>query len=129
MTLQDTIRERVEAYLAAVAGGKAADIVALYAPEARVEDPVGSGARIGHDAISTFYSALEGVDCDTELLTLRVAGDTAAFAFRVTTRTPDQLVIIEPIDVMTFDDEARITSMRAVWSPDDMAVAPRQEPN
>ncbi|MFW0793956.1 nuclear transport factor 2 family protein [Gordonia sp. CPCC 205515] len=125
MTVQNMIRERVEKYLAAVAGGNTADIVALYAPDATVEDPAGSEVRTGHTAIGEFYGALEGADCDTALLTLRVAGNTAAFHFRVTTRTPDQIIVIEPIDVMTFDDDTRITSMRAVWSPDDMTISPR----
>lgn len=124
MSLHDTIRERVEKYLAAVAGGITADIVALYAPDATVEDPAGSEVRSGHAAIGEFYGALEGADCDTDLLTLRVAGNTAAFHFRVTTRLPDQTIIIDPIDVMTFDDDARITTMRAVWSPEDMTTEP-----
>ncbi|MFW0787830.1 nuclear transport factor 2 family protein [Gordonia sp. CPCC 206044] len=125
MISPDVIRSRVTDYLSAVAGGRTADITALYARGATVEDPVGSEARQGLAAIEQFYGALQGADCDTELLRLRVAGDTAAFHFRVTTRTPDQTITVEPIDVMTFDDDGKITSMRAVWSPDDLTVEPR----
>ncbi|SLI41289.1 Steroid Delta-isomerase [Mycobacteroides abscessus subsp. abscessus] len=53
---------------------------------------------------------------------MRVAGDSAAFAFRVVTETGDQRITIDPIDVMTFDEQARITSMRAYWSPDDITM-------
>src|SRR5699024_6668248 len=63
-------------------------------------------------------------DISTELLTLRIAGDTAAFHFRVTTRHAGGASVIEPIDVMTFDDAGLITSMRAVWGP----AAVRHEP-
>ncbi|WP_435832013.1 hypothetical protein [Nocardia rhamnosiphila] len=31
----------------------------------------------------------------------------------------DQVVTIEPMDVMTFDDDGLITSMRAYWGPAD----------
>ncbi|BDB62201.1 hypothetical protein RDE2_39950 [Rhodococcus sp. RDE2] len=37
-------------------------------------------------------------------------------------KADEQTYEIEPIDVMTFDDEGRITSMRAVWAPSDMRV-------
>ncbi len=31
---------------------------------------------------------------------------------------------MEVVDVMTFDDDARITSMRAFWSQEDMQTVP-----
>lgn len=34
----------------------------------------------------------------------------------MTTVTGEQTITIEPIDVMTFDDQVRITSMCAFWS-------------
>ena len=74
------------------------------------------------DAIRAFYSAIEGLRRETELLAVRVSGSAAAFHFRVRTHLPDQVVEVEPIDVMTFDDDARITSMRAFWSPSDLHV-------
>ncbi|WP_368655912.1 hypothetical protein [Rhodococcus sp. 1168] len=55
------------------------------------------------------------------LLTVRVAGHCAAFHFRVVTETGDQTITIEPIYIMTFDDQARITSIRAFWSEDDVS--------
>ena len=44
----------------------------------------------------------------------------AAFHFRVVTPVGDQVYEVEPIDVMTFDEDAKITSMRAFWSPADL---------
>lgn len=38
---------------------------------------------------------------------------------RVVTETGSRTTTIEPIDVMTFDEDARITGMRAFWSPED----------
>ncbi|WP_030912430.1 nuclear transport factor 2 family protein [Streptosporangium amethystogenes] len=117
------INDAVVRYLDAVANGTADDIASCYAEDGTLEDPVGSEPRRGRAAIREFYSALEGACRDTELLTVRVAGDSAAFYFRVRIERGDRTFEIEPIDVMTFDEEQRITSMRAFWSGDDMREA------
>lgn len=122
MAYEDDVRAAVATYLDAVASGTSADIAALYADDATLEDPVGSEPKVGRDAIEKFYSALDAVTRRTELLAVKVAGTTAAFHFRVVTETGDQTITVEPIDVMTFDEQARITSMRAVWSPADLTV-------
>jgi steroid delta-isomerase len=114
------ITATVTTYLDAVARGSSADIAALYAENATLEDPVGSEPRVGKAAITEFYGALEGGSQETELLTLRVSGSSAAFHFRVVTPVGDQVYEVEPIDVMTFDADAKITSMRAFWSPADL---------
>lgn len=44
------------------------------------------------------------------------------FHMRVVTTTPGQVVTVEPIDVMTFNDEGLITSTRASWSPADVVT-------
>ncbi|MCK8669530.1 nuclear transport factor 2 family protein [Rhodococcus sp. HM1] len=118
--LTERIRATVNAYLAAVASGRAAEVAALYADDAVLEDPVGSEPRVGRAAITDFYKGLESTENTTELLTLRISGPNAAFHFRVTTKASARTYEIEPIDVMTFDDRGRITSMRAFWAPTDM---------
>lgn len=122
MASAEQISETVGQYLKAVAGGDAAVVAALYAENGTLEDPVGTPPREGRAAIEEFYGGLAGADISTELLTLRVAGDTAAFHFRVVTKAGEQSYIVEPIDVMTFNEAGEITSMRAVWSPSDMKV-------
>ncbi|QNG20143.1 steroid delta-isomerase [Rhodococcus triatomae] len=119
----DVITDTVRRYLDAVATGTAAQIAGLYAPDATVEDPVGSAPHRGTEAVTAFYAALENLRRSTELLALRVAGNEAAFHFRVRTEIDGNAHVIEPIDVMTFDDEGRITSMRAFWSAADMRQA------
>ncbi|MFI6451712.1 nuclear transport factor 2 family protein [Streptosporangium amethystogenes] len=116
----EKINDAVVRYLDAVANGTADDIASCYAEDGTLEDPAGSEPRRGRAAIREFYSALEGARRDTELLTVRVAGNSAAFYFRVRTERGDRTFEIEPIDVMTFDEEQRITGMRAYWSGDDM---------
>ncbi|WP_336085554.1 nuclear transport factor 2 family protein [Nocardia sp. SSK8] len=122
MASADDIRATVRDYVEAVGSGSAADIVALYREDATVEDPVGSEPHVGHAAIRKFYESFEQLERSSELFFVRVAGNSAAFSFRVVTRFGDQDFTLEPIDVMTFDENARIASMRAFWSQDDMVV-------
>lgn len=117
----EQIRAAVRGYLDAVATGSAADIADRYAADATLEDPVGSPPHTGRAAIEKFYRSLESARRSTELISLRVSGDSAAFGFRVITETGDRTITVEPIDVMTFDETARITSMRAFWSAEDIS--------
>lgn len=117
MANKDDITKTVQRYLEFVAQGRVDDIVELYADDAVVEDPVGTERHVGRDAIRRFYSAIEGAQGAAELVTLRVSGDEAAFLVRWTMTSVG--VRLEPIDVMAFDDDGRITSMKAYWSVDE----------
>lgn len=122
MASADDIRATVRRYVDLVGSGTAAEIVALYHENATVEDPVGSEPHVGHAAIRKFYDVIEPLERSSELFSVRVAGNSVAFGFRLVTRFGEQNVTLEPIDVMTFDENGLITSMRAFWSQDDMVL-------
>jgi len=114
------ITDTVNRYIELVAKGTADDLVELYADDATVEDPVGGEVHIGRKAIHGFYSSMNDVQRDCELVSLRVAGPEAAFLFRLTVIAGDHRMVIEPIDVMVFDDAGKIAAMRAYWSTADV---------
>ena len=114
------IRETVNRYIELVAKGSADDLVELYADDATVEDPVGGEVHIGRQAIHGFYSAVNDVQRECELVTLRVAGSAAAFQFRLTVTAGGHRMVIEPIDVMVFDDRGKVTATKAYWSAADV---------
>ncbi|NKR66297.1 steroid delta-isomerase [Rhodococcus hoagii] len=116
----ESIRNTVESYIKAVATGTADDVLALYAEGATVEDPVGTPVRTTRESIHEFYAIIEPFDQEAELVTLRIAANTAAFHFRLVTKMGDQTIGIAPIDIMEFDDDGKILSMRAVWGQEDM---------
>lgn len=118
----ETIRAVIERYVALVAQGTADEIVALYAEGATVEDPVGSTVLTSREEIRAFYATLEPMEQRTRLIEARVAGGEAAFLFEVLTPVGEQTYRLAPLDVMTFDDEGLITSMRAYWGEADMSV-------
>ncbi|MFG1792442.1 nuclear transport factor 2 family protein [Nocardia sp. NPDC049149] len=116
------IRDVVEQYVKLVGSGPTEAIVDLYAPDATVEDPVGTPVRRGHDAIREFYDIIAALDRETALNpeTVRIAGTEAAFQFTIVTRAGGHRFTLSPIDVMEFDEAGKITRMRAFWSQDDM---------
>jgi steroid Delta-isomerase len=119
MSSAEHIAETVNRYISLIAKGTADDLVELYADDATVEDPVGGEVHIGRQAIHGFYSAVENVQRECELVTLRVAGNEAAFHFKLTVSAGDTRMVIEPIDVMVFDGDGKVAAMKAYWSPEN----------
>ncbi len=120
----EAIRATVEAYVRAIAHGTVDEILALYAEGATVEDPVGTEVRTTRESLREFYAVIEPLKQTAELITVRIASNTAAFHFRLITDFGENTFEVAPIDVMEFDDEGKITSMRAFWGQDDMIQRP-----
>ena len=114
------ITATVHRYLELIANGGADDLVELFADDATVEDPVGSDVYIGRPAIHGFYGTLGNLERDTELLSLRVAGHEAAYIFAITFSASDGRMRLEPINVMVFNEDGKIASMKSYWSPSDV---------
>jgi len=119
MPSPEQIADTVNRYISLVAKGSADDLVELFADDATVEDPVGGEVHIGRQAIHGFYSAVHNVERECELVTLRVAGNEAAFHFKLIVSAGDTRMVIEPIDVMVFDGDGKIAAMKAYWSPEN----------
>ncbi len=101
-----------------------AGIVDLFAPDATVEDPVGSPLKKGHEEISAFFHA--GIEMGAKLTLdgpVRCVADHAAFAFHVTLDWEGQQTRIDVIDVFKFDDTGKVAEMRAFFGPENMGSA------
>lgn len=124
MVSAEHVESMVHRYLALVASGSADEIASLYADDATVEDPVGGGeVHIGRHAIAGFYRNIENIPRETELLALRVCGHEAAFMFAITVGAGEGARMrIEPIDVMLFNADGQIASMKAYWSPANVST-------
>jgi steroid delta-isomerase len=116
----DQVEAGVRRYLALVADGTAADIAALYAEDAVLEDPVGAEPLRGRDAIRDFYATIEPLAVTTRLMTLRACGGEAAFVFHIETDTGAGVAVLEPVENMVFDEDGLIRHMRAWWGAADM---------
>jgi steroid delta-isomerase len=110
----------VNRYLDFVAKGQPDEVAALYADDATVEDPVGGEVHIGRQAIRGFYGAIENAKAQTEVITLRVLGNEAAFHWTLSLDFGGSGMRIDILSTMTFDDDGKIASMKAYWGQDNV---------
>lgn len=119
MPSPDHIRSVYSRYVDLVSVGDSVAVAALYAKDAILEDPIGAPLQRGREAIQKFYAASAGAVKLTLSGPVRVCGREAAGPMLATLQGADgRRAYIDIIDVMTFDEEGLITSMRAFWSPD-----------
>ena len=111
------IRSVFQRYVELVTASDFEAIANLYAEDATVEDPIGSEPHRGRAAIREFYRASAGRVRLALEGRVRVAGREAAAAMIAHPTGADGMVV-DTVDVMTFDDAGLITSMRAYWSAD-----------
>ena len=126
MTDEAAIRATLDTYWAAMSNGDRAGWIGCFASDATVEDPVGTSVRKGHDEIGASYDETQALADSIELRPLgitNVCGNEAAFAMEIRPTIGGAVFSMHAIDVMTFDDDARITSMRAFWDASTMRPA------
>jgi steroid delta-isomerase len=121
---EKTMKEAMQAYIDGFNRADARAVADLYADDATVEDPVGSKLKTGKAAITEFYefSMKTGAKLKLAAPIRGSHGNSAAMAFDVELKMPEGQAVIRVIDVMTFDEAGKFTSMRAFWAPGDMEV-------
>jgi steroid delta-isomerase len=121
-----TIRATVEAYCAAFTARDRDAYTGLFAEDAWIEDPVGTPRREGREAIGGFFDESSGMADAIELRQtgpVRVAAGECAFPMQARPEIGGTTYCVDIIDVMTFADDGRITTMRAFWDPAEMRPA------
>jgi len=118
MPSEQVMKAAMQAYIETFNRGDPQAVAALYTADATLEDPVGSPPKRGRQAIEAFYTHSIGTGAKLALdAPIRGShGNAAAMAF--TARIGPLTVRV--IDVMTFDEAGRFTSMRAYFGPGDM---------
>lgn len=122
MISEQKMKQAMQAYIDAFNRDDAEAVIALYAEDATVEDPVGKEPMAGKAKISDFYRMAMKTGAKLSLAApIRAShGNSAAMAFDVKLNMPQGPALIRVIDVMTFDDRGKFKSMRAYWGPSDM---------
>lgn len=115
------IADVVDAYIDRISTGTAEEIVDLYADGATVEDPIGAPIRNTREDLIEFYSIITSLEKrEATLKWVKVAGDTAVFEFTLVTGAAGMAFEITPVDIMVFNEEGKVVSMRAVWQQSDL---------
>lgn len=103
-------------YVELVSEGDVDGILDLYADDCWIEDPIGTERKVGKDALREFYGGIRQLEVNpvmTRIGPVCVCGGEAAFQFRIDIDLGESTIAMTSTDTMTFDDDGRITSMRA----------------
>jgi steroid Delta-isomerase len=117
------IRKLYERYPEMVTKGDVEGIVALYADDATIEDPIGGPLHRGIDAVRAFYQAAAGTVTMKRVGPVHVAGREAATPLLVLIGPEGKKQALDIISVMAFNEDGKIASMRAFWSFDALRPA------
>jgi steroid delta-isomerase len=115
MPTPEHIEAAVQTYFDSFSSGKVEGIVGLFAEDATVEDPVGSDAHKGLDAIRAFYANSIGMGAKLERQgATRITSEYAAFAFHAIVPGMGH---VEVIDTFRFNEAGKVIEMRAFFGP------------
>lgn len=105
----------VENYLAKLGAGDLEGIMAAYAAEPTVHDPIGSEPKVGREAVEAFYASILPFTPKTTVLgPITVTGRHAGFQFRMDLTIGDKAVVVYATELFALDEDFLITEMTAV---------------
>ena len=118
---QMVMKAALQAYVDNINRGDASAVIALFAPDAMIEDPVGTPPKRGQEIVDWFHQAVAMKAHLTPVAPIRGShGHAAAIAFIVQTDWEGQVTRIHSLDTCTFDDQGRITELKGYWGLDDV---------
>ena len=121
MSKDRRIAEIMQAYVDAVSGDDVEAVVALFTEDAVVEDPIGTGSHVGHNALREFYQiAVDSVEKMVLEGNVRVRDQWGACAMLAYPKGMEMKFVIETLDVMEFNDAGKIIRMTAYWGDSNM---------
>lgn len=126
MPSNDEMKAAMRAYVERLNAGDLDGIMALYADDATVEDPVGADVRRGAAEIRAFYDQAVASNAKLRIVGPQCgsAGGFAAMPIEVSVAPPGApKMLIGAIETMRFNDAGKIVEMRAFWGNEDMTLS------
>ena len=121
MPTPDEIRTRLRHYIDRLCAGDTDAIAGLYADDGWVEDPVGQPAHRGREAVRGFYAGTAGMLRAEIRGPVVVNGHTGVMTLLASLTLPGQSPRwLDAVDIVEFDDDGQIVSLRAYWNPMEM---------
>jgi steroid delta-isomerase len=124
MADQETLRQIIATYMDVFTAEDREGWLDLFAEDAWIEDPVGTPRRNGRKEIGEFWDETHSVPDKVALVPLGITtiiGDEGIFTMQAQATLGDTVYGIDIIDLMTFDEAGKITTMRAFFDPSTMA--------
>ncbi len=126
MPTSDEMKTAMRQYVERLNAGDLEGVLALYADDATVEDPVGTPAQCGKATIREFYAQAIASKAQLRIIGPQrgSAGNAASMALDVEVTMPDSArMLIGVIEVMRFNEAGKVVAMQAYWGPEDMTVS------
>jgi len=123
MPSADDIQRVYEAYAAAWSRLDIDAVIGLFSEDAVVHDPVDGPALAGVEAIREYFARGLGFVRSVRLAgPVRISRDCrhAAACIEVEEDLGDGIKVLEAVDVWTFDDDGRISTMNAYFGPTNL---------
>jgi len=101
-------------------------VLALYADDGTLEDPVGSETRSGKAEIRAFYEQAIASGAQMRIIGAQrgSAGNAASMALEVEVGAPGApKMLVGAIETMHFNAAGKVVAMRAYWGPEDMTLS------
>lgn len=112
-----------QAYVAALNTSNLQAVVSLFADDATVEDPVGTEARRGIDAIRGFFERVTSMPMDVVLDgEVRAAANEVAFGLKLSFVREGRPTTVAAIDHFRLNEAGKIVAMRAFFGPKNIHV-------
>ena len=126
MATPEQIRATVDGYVAAYAANDRDAFLALFAPDVEWTDPVGTPTHHGLEEVGAFWDTAHSMadSIVLEPVFVHVCENEAALVMQIHPVVGGAGMIIDAVDVFTFDDDARITTGKAYWELEQARPAP-----
>ena len=121
MVSKGLIRQKIKRYIELLNQGDIDGIIGLFARDAVLEDPVGTDPYVGIAAVEQFYrSSLKRVKVSARQTgpVRTTSSSEGAVPLRLYLLSGERSMVVEPIDIMRFNEAGEIVAMRSFWSPE-----------
>jgi uncharacterized protein (TIGR02246 family) len=117
MATPEQVKAAAEAYITASNANDKQAVLAQFAPDAVWFDPVGQPPHVGADGIGAFFDQTRTLAdrIEMKLLDLIVCGTEAALVLEIHATIGESVMIMDCVETVEFDDEAKIARMKAYW--------------
>lgn len=122
MASNEQIQATIDGYIDAYEQNDKAAFLALWATDGVLEDPVGTPAHMGKEALGAFWDGAREL-ADRIVLKMDravIAGGEAAVTIEINAHMGESGIVMPAVDIMRFNDDGLLASVRAYW---DMSTA------
>jgi steroid delta-isomerase len=122
----EQIRATVDGYVAAYKANDREALLELFAADTEWTDPVGTPTHHGREGVAAFWDTTRTMVDSIELrpVLVHVCGNEAALVMEIHSVVGGAGIVLDAVDIFTFDADARIKTGRAYWELEKARPAP-----